>query len=227
LNPSVRGFVVESIALAAIGQSGLDGIAVSEVKYFDDDDDLLSMFSDGPRRNVLYVPKSSIYPKLDAVLVSHCFEPKVAVTNSVSILPHIDKSPNNNSQDDIPQDGHTSDEISPDAARVTVGLPPAPSDGKQKSGPRKLISIRVQFIQITIAKQILEEKLANSRSLLLPDAPEQLVWSQLGTKQVKVEFKLRWLVARNQVSQIRNSHGFSESAEKVSALSSVHAPLRV
>ena len=102
-NPSVRGFLVERIVLAAISVNGLGGVTPNQVEHFDNPILLSQKFKSLTLQNILYVPVLFNYAKLDAVLVSNVFEPAPTAPvsangiDSVAVRPKsgqkIDKTP--------------------------------------------------------------------------------------------------------------------------------------
>jgi hypothetical protein len=97
---------------------------------------------------------------------------------------------------------------------------------RKRAGPEYFFQI--QFIQITTAT-ICDEKLVNTRSVLVEDSPERALWRRAVPNQsADVRFSLRWLVKGDQVNQIPRLVGrnFKGVTEQVSSIESVNRALQ-
>jgi hypothetical protein len=211
VNPVVLGFQVERIVLSTISQSGLDGVPVSKVEYFNDASDLMALFASASTRNTLYIPNAWNYPRIDAVFVSH-HKPE-------SIIRKTAKQKTAN---------QTTSPFSavPFSTATLVQAPTTVSHSSASSASNEdnVGHVSVQFIQISVAF-ITNDKLTQTRGILHKDCPELALWHHaVPNSNADVRFSIRWLVSSDQVVRIPK---LKHVVEKVSALESVNSALKL
>ncbi len=212
-HPVELGIQVERIALSSIAVHGLDGVRAKQVEYFGSDSNLTPLLQSQSKShvNMLYIPTSWSYPRIDAALVSY----------------HFKKSTSKQAIKAASQSASLSS--SANASADSESSPTSATSPSSSSKPAKKVVdyIHVQFIQISVGA-ITGDKLAKTRSVLNAGSPERELWSlAAGASKVPVKFSLHWLVSELEVERVPPFVGFEKSLEKVSPLSSVNSLLNL